>query len=474
MEFLTGFVQELRAAGVPVSMVEAIDAARALDHVDVASRPMLKAALGATLVKSARHVGAFETAFETYFSLLGPVPGSDEEARRRVADHAVVGAGAGSGGDVDLAELVEALFRALRDGDDGLRGAVVREAISRLAGMEPGRPVGGAYYLYRVLRALDLEALRDRLVADMAPDGRPFERRLAGDEAERRLEEFRDEVRTEIRRRMVADRGPEAVARTLRRPLIEDVDLVTATRDDLDAIEAVVHPLTRKLATRLARRRRLGRQGRLDVRRTVRRSLSTGGVPVDPRFRRPRPGRPEIVVLADISGSVATFARFTMQVVFAISAQFRRVRSFAFIDAIDEVTDFFGPGVDFGDAMRRIGSEAGVVWLDGHSDYGNAFTSFLERYPEVITPKTTVIVTGDARTNYHDPGVAALERIAASARAMYWLNPEQARYWDTGDSVMGGYAAVCDSVFEVRNLRQLTAFVEKVAVPASRPVRRIV
>jgi hypothetical protein len=180
------------------------------------------------------------------------------------------------------------------------------------------------------------------------------------------------------------------------------------------------------------------------------------------------------VILADISGSVATFARFTMQVVFAMSAQFRRVRSFAFIDTIDEVTDYFGPGVDFAEAMRRIGAEAGVVWLDGHSDYGNAFATFQERFAESITPKTTVIVTGDARSNYHAPNVGALRDIAAAGRALYWLNPEAARYWDTGDSVMGTYAAVCDEVHEVRNLRQLAGFVERVALPVSRPVRRVV
>ena len=118
------------------------------------------------------------------------------------------------------------------------------------------------------------------------------------------------------------------------------------------------------------------------------------------------------MILADISGSVATFARFTMQVVFAMSSQFRRVRSFAFIDTIDEVTDFFGPGVDFSEAMRRIGTEAGVVWLDGHSDYGNAFETFRDRFTESISPRTTVIVTGDARTNYHDPNVAALRDLA--------------------------------------------------------------
>jgi uncharacterized protein with von Willebrand factor type A (vWA) domain len=179
------------------------------------------------------------------------------------------------------------------------------------------------------------------------------------------------------------------------------------------------------------------------------------------------------VLLTDISGSVATFARFTMQFVYAIAAQLSRVRAFAFIDTIDEVSRFFGPGIDFADALRRVGTEAEVVWLDGHSDYGNAFGRFLEDDFDAITSRTVVIVTGDARTNYHDPNAAALMRIASAARSLYWLNPERRRYWDTGDSVMGIYAAVCDEVHEVRNLRQLERFVERVAIPVTRPVRRL-
>ena len=99
-----------------------------------------------------------------------------------------------------------------------------------------------------------------------------------------------------------------------------------------------IQPLTRKLAVRLARKRRHGRRGPLDFRSTVRHSLSTGGVPLDPRFRYPRPAKPEIMVIADISGSVASFARFTLHLVYAISSQFSKVRSFVFIDGIDEVT----------------------------------------------------------------------------------------------------------------------------------------
>ena len=471
--FLTGFIDELRQAGIPVSMVEAVDAARAMAHVDIGSRSALKAALGATLVKSARHVDSFETAFEAFFS-LAPPEGTEAEQLVLSDAAAVAGAGGGGAGEGDLDHLVAALFLALRDGDHGLMQAVARLAVSRLAGMEPGRPVGGAYYLYRVLRPLDLDELGKRLRSELeAPQSSAVEARLTAEEVERRLEDFREALRAEIRRRLVADRGRAVVARTLRRPLVEDIDLTTATREDLSRIEAAVHPLTRKLATRLARRRRRGRVGRLDVRRTVRASLQTGGVPIDPRFRAPRPTKPEIVLLTDISGSVATFARFTMQFVYAIAAQLSRVRAFAFIDTIDEVSPFFGPGIDFADALRRVGTEAEVVWLDGHSDYGNAFGRFLEDDFDAITSRTVVIVTGDARTNYHDPNAAALMRIASAARSLYWLNPERRRYWDTGDSVMGIYAAVCDEVHEVRNLRQLERFVERVAIPVTRPVRRL-
>lgn len=471
---LTGFVEELRAVGVPVSMVESIDAARAIRHIDLGNREELKATLGATLVKHARHADAFETAFEVYFGLRAPPPGLEESYE--AADHAAIGeAGAGTGGEFDVEALIRALFVALRDEDRPLLMAVVRQAVRHLSGMEPGRPVGGTYYLYRILRDLDLEEIERRLMELTQREAAltPLEERLLAEELRGRLEEFKEELRTEIRRRLVADRGPEAVARTLRRPLLEDVDLTTATRRELAEIERIIHPLTRKLAVRLAQRRRRGRVGRLDVRRTIRGALSTGGVPVDPRFRKPRPGKPEIVILADISGSMSTFARFTLQVVYAMAAEFSRVRAFAFIDAIDEVTAYFGPGTDFGEALGRISTEARVVWLDGHSDYGNSLGRFAEDFLSVLSPRTTVIVAGDARNNYHDANLPALRRIAETARALFWINPERERYWDTGDSVIGSYAPICDGVFEVRNLRQLGHFVERIAFPASRPVRRI-
>ena len=471
---LTDFIGELRAAGIPVSMVEAIDAMEATKLVDLGDRSALKAALGATLVKNARHYQAFDVAFEVFFAHHRNL---DPESR----DPSVPGSpGTGqsqgqSGSSQDIDDLVEALFRAIMGGDAGALEAAARRAVEDLAGIEPGRPVGGTYYLYRTLRRLDLDALRDRLLeaalAGLDEDD-ALDSRLAREEVDAQIAKLRQEIQDEIRRRLVADRGRQSVARTLRQPLVEDLDLMHATRADLTDIEDVIEPLTRKLAARLARRRRLLRSGRLDFRKTVRRSLATGGVPVDPVFRKGRPHRPEVFLLCDISGSMATFARFTLQFTYAMATQFSKLRSFVFIDTVDEVTRYFGPGVDFNQALGRIATEADAVWLDGHSDYGNSLERFEERYGGEITPRTTLIITGDARNNYRPPRAEMLDQIAQKARAVYWLNPEPKSYWDSGDSVMGRYSPFCDGTYEVRTLRQLEHFVEHLAVPGHLSGRR--
>jgi len=226
------------------------------------------------------------------------------------------------------------------------------------------------------------------------------------------------------------------------------------------ALRRALVPLTRRLAVRLAKKRRRGRRGPLDFRRTVRASLSTGGVPADPRFKVPRPHKPEIVVIADISGSVAAFARFTLHLVHAIAGQFSKVRSFVFIDGIDEVTRFFEGVEDIGEAVHRVNTEADVVWVDGHSDYGHALEVFWQRWGKDIGPKTTVLVLGDARNNYHASQSWVMKEIEHRARHLYWLNPEPMSYWDTGDSIVGEYGVHCDGVYECRNLRQLEKFVE--------------
>ena len=471
---ITGFIDELRDAGVPVSMVEGIDSMRAVEAIDVSDRIALRETLRATLVKNLRHERAFDTAFDVYFSMVSaPAPESPLEAN---VDQVPPGEPRDrpEARGFDLDALLEQLFQALSDLDGAALRQGARTAVDQLAGMEPGRPVGGTYYLYRTLRRLDLAHLEERLLEALIGDSEmsEFDQRLLREEVESRIEQLREEIQEEIRRRLVADRGRDAVARTLRRPLIEDVDLMHATTEDLKEMDAAIGPLTRKLAARLARRRKK-RTGRLDFRRTVRRSLATGGVPADPQFRHPRPHRPEVWLLCDVSGSMATFSRFTLQFTHAMSTHFSKLRSFAFVDTVDEVTDLFGPGVDFGSALQRVATEAEVVWLDGHSDYGNSLETFVRRYGSQLTSRTTVIVTGDARNNYRPPRDQVLADVARSARAVVWLNPEPSTYWDTGDSMMSHYARHCSSVHEVRTLRQLEQFVEDLTLPTGRPSQNV-
>ncbi|MDH4117587.1 MAG: VWA domain-containing protein [Acidimicrobiia bacterium] len=473
ISLLTDFVQELRTAGLPVSMVEAIDAMEAITHIDLADRSALKAALGATMVKNSRHEEAFSTVFDVFFSVVSRPVEEGEQGEERPT---WTGEGSTAGEEMGTDQLIEAMFEALSAEDFEELRRLAKEAVDRLAGIEPGRPVGGTYYLYRTMRQLDVDSLRDRLLQAFLTEDEDaideLERRLRTEEASALVERLREEIQAEIRRRLVEDRGRDAVAKTLRQPLVEDLDLMHATRTDLRNIEKVIEPLTRKLAARLAQRRRLARTGRLDFRKTMRASLAAGGVPIDPKFKVTRPHRPEIFLLCDISGSMATFARFTLQFTYAMSAQFSRLRSFVFVDAVDEVTDYLKPGSDFNDALGRISTEADVVWLDGHSDYGHAFEQFTAKYGRELTPRSTLIIAGDARNNYREPRAQFLGEMANTARAVYWLNPEPKAYWDSGDSVMARYATWCDEVFEVRNIRQLEEFVEKVAMQPLHPGRR--
>jgi uncharacterized protein with von Willebrand factor type A (vWA) domain len=316
------------------------------------------------------------------------------------------------------------------------------------------------------LRMLDLDALAMKLMG-LARDRGDVEEghlgeRLAREEVDGRLKELRELVEEEIRRRLVADRGAEAMARTLRKPLPEDIEFMHASREEMLALQHAVYPLTRALAARLAQRRRRKNRGHLDFRKTVRASLSYGGVPAEPKFRNPHPSKPEIMVVADISGSVASFARFTLQFVYAMQSEFSKVRSWVFIDGVDEVTHFFDEADDIGEAIHRVNTEADVVWVDGHSDYGHAFETWHDRHIREVTKKSSIILLGDARNNYHASQAWTLGEMRKRARRLYWLDPEPRGYWDTGDSIISDYAPYCDGVYECRNLRQLQKFVADV------------
>lgn len=449
-------VGALRRAGVPVSLAESLDAVRALGVVPLLDREALRAGLAASTVKRAAHRPAFDTVFDLYFPpVVGELPGNaDTDSARPDADHTVDPTAL-------AAALRERLAATLLDGDEEALRRLAREAVTALgrADAQPGRQ---SFFAYRVLRALSPETLMAQLLAAMLGD-QPrggLAERVARQTINERIRAFQEQIDAEVRRRLAEERGPQAMERSSVKPLVDQVDFLRASSAELAELQRAVVPLARRLATRLAARRRRGRTGRLDFRRTVRASLSTGGVPVVTHHRPHKPHRPELVVLCDVSGSVSAFAKFTLMLAYALREQFTKVRAFAFVDTTDEVTGFFAGG-DFSDAVQRLTTEARLVWFDGHSDYGHAFEVFAERWPDAITPRTSLLVLGDARNNYRATGAATLAQLVAQARHTYWLNPEPKQHWGSGDSAAPLYAELVDEMVECRNAAQLQQFITR-------------
>ena len=262
LDLLNGFIVELREAGLPVSLTENLDAMEAVQHIPIDDRSAFKYALAATLVKNHSHWRAFETVFEVYFSLRGaefsiddenPFELDEDESEMTPPEGEGQGQSQGGAGEnMTPEELAEMLYKALLRGDQAMTSAVARQSVRRYAGMEPGRPVGGTYYLYRTLRNLDLDGVLERLMQQAHQDApeplTPLEERLEHDEYENRIEQLKKEIESEIRRRLVADRGVEAMAKTLRKPLPEDIDFMHASREEMvDAAQgaAAAHPTAR-------------------------------------------------------------------------------------------------------------------------------------------------------------------------------------------------------------------------------------
>ena len=454
LDTLEGFTGALREAGVPAGTSEVLDATRVLGAIDLLDRPQLRAGLAAALVKRPVHRPTFDLLFDLWWPTA---VGDPLELTQRRDDES--GDEAGEPGEPDLDALRDELRQLLLTGDDEALRRFARLAVAELghAGAQPGRQ---SWFTYRVLRALSPETLiasmLDALLAGEPRGG--LAEQVARQRLQERIAALRAHVEAEVRRRVAEERDRDQVARSAVPPLADQVDFLRAQREELAAMRRTVHPLARRLASRLAARRRLGREGRLDVRRTVRASLGTGGVPVETHHRPRRVHKPELVVFCDVSGSVAGFAHFTLMLTAALREQFSRVRAFAFIDTCDEVTRLFGPGADLADSVRRLAREADLVAYDGHSDYGNALRVLVERFPDAVGPKTSLLVLGDARTNYRDPGLALLKGLVDRSRHAYWLNPEPRREWGSGDSMAYRYGEVIEMV-ECRNVAQLTDFV---------------
>jgi uncharacterized protein len=465
---LTTLVDELRTVGVGVSVGEHLDAARALASIPLADLEVVRSALQCALIKRTEHLDAFNVLFNLHFGGTGP---SDPGPFAGLTD----------------AELAAALRAAIRSADSDVLRQLADEYVRRFAALEPGAPVAGVFAMIAASEAADLDGIRAELLAAMAGQGggtgdgegpgggggsgggwnaragsAAISDRLERAEADRAVQRFREELQAAIRRTLVADRGARAVSKTLRIRLAEDVDIATASAAEREAMVASIGPLAHQLSKILAQQEY--RKRRLSVRRTLHLAMGTGGVPFRIGTEPKPPPKPEIVVLCDVSGSVATFSRFTLNLLIALDSRLSRLRAFSFVDGLSEITELVSEARSAGRQLTQAEAARGAVRWNGSSDYGHVLRDFARDYAGQFSRRTVVLVVGDARTNYLDPAVGALAQVSDRVGKLYWLNPEPRRYWNQGDSVMSRYAPCCSQVRECSTLRQIADFVRSLTV----------
>jgi uncharacterized protein with von Willebrand factor type A (vWA) domain len=439
---LVAFCEELRGEGLSVGTSEILDAFSALETVPWTEPADFREALAATLSKSQEDRRIFDLLFDRYFFRAAEA----EALRRRLGERQRYE----GGGELDLEELRDAVREAITEGRDGEMRDLARLAIAAFGQGGEGSGVVGVD-VQRIRRTLGLQT-HGRGDAQGDGDVLTLDRES--------LNQFERHLRRELERELIArtDRLPPS------RPLADlDRALPTSPAQDLAAVHRAVAQLKRRLAT-LGHEQRGRRKGAVvDVRRTMRASLETGGVPLRLKYRPHRPRRPEIYVLCDVSTSVTSASVFFLSVLHALHDSFRKLRSFVFIERISEVTDVFERERDFGRISETVSREGGVADVSGYTDYGRVWLEFETEISEDLDPRSTVIVLGDARTNGREPHAGTFGRIAGRAGRTFWLNPEPRLYWNYGDSVMAAYEPHCDGAFECWTTKHLEGFVNVVA-----------
>jgi uncharacterized protein with von Willebrand factor type A (vWA) domain len=477
---IVGFARSLRGHGVVAGTSEVVDAATVLTALGLTDRERLREGLAAALLRRAGQRPVFDDLFDVWFpSAVGSRAGLDL-------------------GDEDIPDPRDAAARReraaqLRDELASALAAADARALERLAtrtvdelGRLPNDASTGSYSAAQALDALTPQTAIAAALARMqdaaempggsgdgtggsggtgagvagSPSGQRFADRFTRDELRSQVAAFRRRVEVETRRRNAEARGAERIGRYAVRAPIESTPFLLAGQVELEELRRTIAPLARKLATRIAARRRRSSRGAIDIRRTLRRSLSTGGVPLKPAYAQRNPARPDLVLLCDMSSSVAGFSRFTILLMEALAAQFRRVRVFGFVNVCDELTETIRQAAPGADLTKTFDDTARMTRWHRNSDYGTALTDFVDNHLETVAHRTTVLILGDARTNGTDPQYDALRTIAERARHTVWLNPEPGRMWGSGDSVAHRYAEIVD-MYECSNLAQLREFISR-------------
>jgi len=441
-ENLHRFFRAARGAGVRLSPAESIDAMRAVSKIGFSDRDILRDTFLLTLAKTQDEKRALGDCFDLFFSQPEPPPSpeNDNSEAGEKADQAEQNPGEAAGGQPT--EGIGALAQMLLAQDRNQMSAAIANAASAASLFDIRYFTQRGIFSGRILDQMGIGRLRDDLDRLTGTNPAVAERLAMATEA------LRDSVRETVSQALLLYGREEA--ENLRNEILRNAPLSRIEPRQVEQMRALIRQIARRLRERYSKPRKRQRRGHLDVRRTLRRNAAWGGIPFLTAWKRKHRDRPKIVALCDVSGSVARVSDFFLLLIHSLHEVVDDVRSFAFSGHLIEVSDILESKTPEA-AMAEIMSKVGF----GSSDYGNSFADFENEWMNAITPQTTVIVLGDARSNNLDPRADILRRIGERSKRLVWLNPEGRMAWGFGDSEMPRYATFCSVVRQCATAKQL-------------------
>jgi hypothetical protein len=463
------FTNLLRKSGVRVSVSEAIDAFTAVDALSFDDRDLFKTALRASMIKRGDEIPTYDELFdlfwsgfydnlrETFGAMTGEMAESGIDLEQLMGQLAEMLAQLD--GDMNLSDLAKALLtQDLSTLENLIRDAADQAGTQRIENM---LQVG--FFSRRTMEGLgaegaiqELEDLASRLeAAGLSPEQVQALRDLVG----KLMETLRRVVRSNTERELQTQNHD--YMEKFRREMLTEKSFYHLTEDEIARMREVVNRLAQRIKNVLSIRRKRLKRGKLDLHQTLRRNMARGGIPFEVIFKHRRKDRPKLVILCDVSSSVANVSRFMLQFMYSLQEAFTKMRSYVFVSELGDVTPVFKEK-DVNSAIEKALDGGDVINVYTRSNFGFAFHEFWKNHLSAIDNRTTVLILGDARNNYNDPKAWCLRDIHNKAKNVVWLNPESPSAWGFGDSVMDRYLPYCDVIEECRNLRQLARVVDQI------------
>jgi len=444
-ENLHRFFRAARGAGVRLSPAESIDAMRAVSKVGFADRTVLRDTFLLTLAKTQDEKKALGDCFDLFFDQPEPLQPPPEDSETDKSDTPESGAASETQGDADggdQAQDLGQLSQMLLSQDRNAMAAAIANASNAASLSDIRYFTQRGIFSGRILDQMGIQRLRDDLDALTATNPALAERLQAA------LDGLRDTVRETVSQALMLYGREET--ENLRNEILRNAPLSRIEPRQVEQMRLLIRQIARRLRERYSKPRKRQRRGHLDVRRTIRRNAAWGGVPFLTAWKRRHRDKPRIIAICDVSGSVARVSDFFLLLIHSLHEVVSDVRSFAFSGHLIEVSDIL-EAKSPEEAMAEIMSKVGF----GSSDYGNSFVDFEHEWMNAITPQTTVIILGDARSNNLDPRADILRRIGERSKRLVWLNPEGRMAWGWGDSEMPRYSTFCTVVRQCATAQQL-------------------